>query len=145
MGIYKLDQQRQLDHNDFINKDKDFLSNIKELKDQMIKMTNEQEVKSKFLIDETHKTLESSYTELQDTIWDLRRSVSTRKCVDEILTISKDIYDYLKHPAMLTTNGLSGQILIQFGKTSIKLNELEDLFKEKRTLSSSTWGKYQAI
>lgn len=68
MGIYKLDQQRQLDHNDFINKDKDFLSNIKELKDQMIKMTNEQEVKSKFLIDETHKTLESSYTELQDTI-----------------------------------------------------------------------------
>lgn len=95
-------------------------------------MTGKQEVKSKLFIDETHMAYDAGYTELQDTIQGLRWSVSTRKSIDEILTILKDIYLHLKHSTMLTTNDLSSQILIQFGKMFTKLNELKHLFKEKR-------------
>lgn len=80
------------------------------MKDQLIKMTNEKEAKSKFFIDETLKAYEVGYIELQDINRGLRRSVSARKSIDEILTISKYINDYLKHPQMSTNKDLIGQI-----------------------------------
>lgn len=92
-------------------------------------------------IDETHKAYESGYSELQETSHSLRRSVSDNQSIDENLIISKDIYLYLIHPQMPTNNDLRGQMLIQFGNTFEKLNELKALFEEKGKLSSSKGGK----
>lgn len=47
MGTRQLDQQRQSDHKELIKKVVYFLSNIKELKDQLIKMTNQHELETK--------------------------------------------------------------------------------------------------
>lgn len=76
-------------------------------------------------------------------IWGLHRSVSTNKSIDEILTISKDINNLLKHSAILTPNDLSSQILIQLNKTFSTLKYLHALFEEKGKPSSSKGEKDQ--
>lgn len=43
MGIRQLDQQRQEDHKQFIKKTEDLIFEGKELKDQLVKITNEQD------------------------------------------------------------------------------------------------------
>lgn len=48
MEIWKVEQQRQSNHKQFINKAKEFISDIEELKDQLINITKKQEAKSKF-------------------------------------------------------------------------------------------------
>lgn len=92
MGIRQLDKQRRTDHKYFIKKSEGFLFDMKELKDQLVKMTNEQEAKSRFLIDETHKACKAGNCELQETICSILRSVSANKSINEIITISKDNY-----------------------------------------------------
>lgn len=42
MGIRKLDQQRKAYHKEFIKKSEDTTSEFKDLKDQLVKMTNKQ-------------------------------------------------------------------------------------------------------
>ena len=70
-------------------------------------MNEEQEQKIKYLIDETKKAYEVRYAELHITICSLQHSVTARKSINEILTVSKDIYDYIKNLAMLTNNDLN--------------------------------------
>lgn len=91
-------------------------------------------MKSKFLIEERYKAYEVGYTELQDSIRGLHRSISANRIIDEILTILKDIYDYLKHPRIPTKNDLRSQFLIQFGKKFAKLNGQKDFFSIRGSL-----------
>lgn len=88
-------------------------------------------MKTKYPIDETHKAYEARYTELQHTIRGLRRSVSTRETIDEICYIFKKVYEYIKNPNLMTTNDVSGQIMINFSKTFKKLEESKAMFEEK--------------
>lgn len=54
-----------------------------------------QEIKSKKLIDETHIAYESGFSVLQDTIKGLRRSLTEKESVAEILHLTKGIYHTL--------------------------------------------------
>lgn len=62
MGTRQLDQQRQSNHKELIKKVEYFLYDIKELKDQLIKMTNQQELETKLLINEINKAYEVGYS-----------------------------------------------------------------------------------
>lgn len=46
---------------------------------------------------------------------------------------------------MPTKNDLCGHMLIHFGKTYEKMNELKELFEEKGVPSSSKGGKYMVV
>lgn len=122
MGIRQLDQQRQENHKQFINKIEEFIFEVKELKEYIVKTTNEQEAKSKFGLDETNKAYDVRFSKLQNTIRTLQRSNSANKTIEEILKIWKDVYTNVLHPQISTINDLNGQMLIQFKKTYEKLN-----------------------
>lgn len=145
MRIRKLDQQRQSDHKEFIKKAKDSLSDIKDLKDHLIKMTNEQEAKLIFDWRNTQDIWTWLFSELQETILNICWSISSKKSIDEILTILKDIYNHLTHLAILTTNDLNGQILTQFNKTFSMLKDLQALFEENGKSSSSKGEKIKQL
>lgn len=93
-----------------------------------------------FLVDETHKAYEAGYIELQHMIQGLRRSVSVKETIKEILCIYKDIYDYIKNPNMMKTNDVCRKMQISFLKVCRKLDELKAMFEEKSKPSSSKKG-----
>lgn len=73
MGISQLDVQLYQDHKQFIKQAEELLKYVKDLNDQLVKVTIKQEEKKKYLINETHKAYEDGYAELHSTIRDLRR------------------------------------------------------------------------
>lgn len=80
----------------------------------MVKVTKDQEEKTKYLINETHNAYEVGYFELQSIIRGLRRVVTSRETVDAIQVVTKDIRYYIKNPNLLTTNDLILQMLNRF-------------------------------
>lgn len=61
--------------------------------------------------------------------------------IDKILTLSKDIYDYIKNPILMTTNDVSEQMLLNLSKTFKNLEELKVMFENKSMPSSLKEGK----
>lgn len=57
MAIRNLDVPRQQDHHQFIKKEEEFLEEIKELKENLMKVTEEKKQKKKYLFDGTHKVM----------------------------------------------------------------------------------------
>lgn len=70
-----------------------------------------QENNSQQLINETHTAYEMDYSVLQDTIKGLRRSVSAKKSVDEILQLTTGIYQTLFNPNIPTSKEVSAQMV----------------------------------
>ena len=58
----------------------------------------------------------------------------------QTLTVYKDIFEYIKNPAPMTTNEVNGKAMFQFGRVLSQLEELKKLFEEKANPSSSKGG-----
>lgn len=65
----------------------------------------------------------------------------SRETINDILLVSKDIYNYIKYPSLMTKNDVSGQVLVNSSKTFKKLDELKAMFEETSKPSSSKGGK----
>ena len=68
MGIRQLDNQRTLDHKEFISMAKELIKDVQELKTELQHTLQTQEGKSKQIIEETHIAYESGFVVLQETI-----------------------------------------------------------------------------
>lgn len=95
MGIRELENQRTANHKDFMSKSEDFIKEVKKLKEDLQEMLQTQKSKSKNLIDEIHTAYESGFVVLQDMIKGLRRSLTVNQRFDEILRLTKVIYQLL--------------------------------------------------
>lgn len=67
-GLATLDVQRQKDHEQFLKKEEEFITEVKSPKGQLQKVTEEQQNKTTHLINATHDANEAGYEELQETI-----------------------------------------------------------------------------
>lgn len=64
MRIHRYDVQRQEDRQQLFEKAEEILKEVNELKDQLVKVIAEQEVKKKYLINKTQKIYEERYSKL---------------------------------------------------------------------------------
>ena len=128
MGIRQLDNQITLDHCEFIKKATDLINEVKFLKTELQKAIQEKENKSQKLISETHMAYETGYFVLHDTIKGLRRLLTANESVDEILHLTKGIYQTLFNPDMSNSKEVSAQMATQFNTTLQKLGELKTWF-----------------
>ena len=117
MGIIQLENQRTSDHLEFISKATNLIDEVKALKIELQKTLQDQENKSKQLIDETHTAYETGYSVLQGTFRGLRRSLKKKESVGEIFRLNKGIYKTLFNPEMLTNKEVIFQMATQFKTT----------------------------
>lgn len=110
MGIRQLDNQRTLDHKEFISMAKELIKDVQELKTELQHTLQTQEGKSKQIIEETHIAYESGFVVLQETAKGLRQSLTAKKSVDEILSLKKEIYQQLFNPEISTNQMVCAQM-----------------------------------
>ena len=91
MGIKDLDNRRTTDHKEYMSKVEDLIKEVTQLKTDLQKTLQTQARNSKHLINETLTIYESGFAVLQETIKGLRRSLTAKKTVIEILCLIKEI------------------------------------------------------
>ena len=106
----QLDNQRMTDHKEFLTKAEALIKEVRELKTELQQTIQTQEGKTNQLIKETHTAYESGYSVLQETIKGLRRSLTTKQSVDEILRLTKEIYQQLFNPEISTNQMVCAQM-----------------------------------
>ena len=95
MGIRDLHNRRTVNHKEFMLKVEDFIKEVLQLKIELQQTMKPQVRNSKHLVDETHATYETGFAILQETIKGLRRSLTAKVIVDEILHLTKEIHQNL--------------------------------------------------
>lgn len=125
MGILQVDNQRTSNHKEFISKAKDLIEEVKELRTELQQTLQAQESKSKQLIDENYTAYESWFSVLQDTIKSLRRSLTAKESVDEILHLTKEIYQTLFNREIPINKVVCDQMATQFNIPFKNLDELK--------------------
>lgn len=72
-------------------------------------VTEEQQQKTAHLINETHDAYKAGYEELHETIRGIRRSFTTKEKMNETLNVCKDLSEYIKNLALMTTMKSTGK------------------------------------
>lgn len=117
MGIRQLENQRTADHQKFIKKATYLINKVKDLQNELQKSMKEQETKSQQLISTTHIAYKTGYLVLHDTNKWLRWSLTTKQNVDEILHLTKGIFQTLFNHDIPYTNEMSAHMATQLNTT----------------------------
>lgn len=88
----------------------DLIEEVKELNTELQQTMQFKEGKSKQLIEKTHTAYEPGFSVLQETIEGLRRSPSAKASVDEILRLTKEIYQTLSNSKIPTNKVVCAQM-----------------------------------
>lgn len=99
-----------------------------------------QESKSKKLIEDTHVVYESGYAVLQDAIKGLRRSLIGNQSVDEIIRLTKEIYQLLFDSNIPNNQHVCDQMKNQFNEMFQKIHRMKQWFEEQMEPTSSKGG-----
>lgn len=137
MGIRELDNSITADHKEFISTTERLIKEVTALKDEFKLTLQKQETHSKQLVEETHNAYESSGTVLQSTINGLRWSLTTNLSVNEILHLTKEIYQLLFNKDIPNNLQICEQMKSQFNETFSKINGLKKWFEDQQEVASS--------
>lgn len=95
MGIWALDNNRTADHKKFLSIAKTLIQEVTSIKEEIKSTLDRQAAHSQNLVQETHNAYESALAVLQTTINGLRCSLTANSSIEEILRLTKEIYNLL--------------------------------------------------
>lgn len=140
MVIRDLDNRRIAGHKDIMCKVEASIKEVTKLKDVLQKTLQTQETNSRKLIEETHTAYEVGYVVLQNTIKGLRRSLTTNQSVDEILRLTKEIYQLLFMSKTPNNQDVCDLMKNQFNDMFEKIEGLMQCFEEQLEPASLKGG-----
>lgn len=132
MGIRQLDNRRTVDHKEFISTAEKLILEITTLKNDFNQSLEKQASHSKQLVEETYTVYESGLAVLQNKINGLRCSLTAHASVDEILRLTKEIYQLYFKKEIHNNLQVCDQINYKFNETFQRIDGLKQWFEEQQ-------------
>ncbi|KAL7615165.1 hypothetical protein Lser_V15G05831 [Lactuca serriola] len=140
MGIRSLDNNRQVDHKEFMAAAERLISEVSAIKDNLQAAIADQSTLSQKLIVETHTTYESTISILHATINKLQRFLSSNFHGPEILQLTKEIHRLLFNTSIPDNQQLAEVLKAHFQEVCAKVDGLKQWLEESLGLNSSREG-----